>query len=112
MPVPTDALALSFLANQDNIQNGDHDGVAIIDTVTNTLVDALAYEGAIDNVTIPGFPAPVSLVEGTVLDPTIYDLNDVTRTLCRDPNGKDTNNANADWKVCNLRTVGALNKVM
>ena len=56
------------------------------------------------------FPAPVSLVEGTVLDAAVADSNTATKTLCRKVNGVDTNNANADWVLCNSRTIGTANQ--
>ncbi|MBA3395940.1 MAG: lamin tail domain-containing protein [Deltaproteobacteria bacterium] len=107
--VPTSAQKLNPAWTQDQIQNGPPDGIALIDDVAHTLIDAFSYEGAITAATIAGFPAPVSLVEGTALDAAIADSNTVTLTLCRSPNGKDTNQAAADWKSCNTRTPGTAN---
>jgi hypothetical protein len=46
-----------------------------------------------------------------MLDTGVFDTNDVIWTLCRQPNGADTNDANTDWKVCKGgRSVGAVNK--
>ena len=39
------------------------------------LLDALAYEGAVTAAMLPGFTAPVSLVEGTLLPATNEDSN-------------------------------------
>jgi hypothetical protein len=94
---------------QDQIQNGAPDGIAVIDSVTNTVIDALSYEGSITMATIANFPGPVSLVEGTALDPAIADSNTVTRSLCRFPNGSDTNDAATDWIACGTLTPGATN---
>jgi hypothetical protein len=77
--------------------------------VTKTVIDAISYEGGITAAQIADFPAAVSLVEGTVLDPAIADSNTTTKTLCRKQNGVDTNNANVDWALCNARTVGTAN---
>ena len=49
------------------------------------------------------------LVEGTVLSGSVFDTNTGTAALCRSPNGKDTDNANADWKLCTTLTAGSAN---
>jgi hypothetical protein len=107
--VPTAAKKLDPLWSQDQVQNGEPDGIALVDTVGPTLLDALSYEGGIPAATLTGFAAPVSLVEGTALAAGMADSNTVTATLCRKPNGADTNNAATDWKVCSTRTVGTPN---
>jgi hypothetical protein len=104
------ALTLDPVWSQDQIQNGAPDGLALIDSVTHTVLDALSYEGSITAATIPDFPAPVSLVEGTPLDPAVADSNTVVRSLCRMPNGSDTNNAATDWTICATLTPGAANQ--
>ena len=93
----------------DEIQNGSPDGIALIDTATTTLIDALSYEGPMTMIDLPGFPAPVSLVEGTVLPTAVADSNTVVGSLCRSPNGQDTDNAAADWKFCTSVTAGLPN---
>jgi len=107
--VPTSAIKLDPLWTQDAIQNGAPDGVALVDTVTHTVIDALSYEGAITSATITGFPMPVSLVEGTVLSSSVADSNTVNGTLCRYPDGQDTNDANTDWRFCTKVTPGTAN---
>jgi hypothetical protein len=107
--VPASAIKLDPLWSQDQLQNGAPDGIALIDSVTKVVLDAVSYEGGITAATIPDFPSAVSLVEGTVLDPLIADSNTVTSTLCRHPNGVDTNNANTDWRLCASRSVGTAN---
>jgi len=91
----------------DNIQNGAPDGIALVDTSTNTLIDALSYEGSITMAILPNFPAPVSLVEGTA--ETAKDSNTADGSLCRKPDGTDTDNANADWTFCATKSPGAAN---
>ncbi len=88
------------------IQNGSPDGVALVDTSNATLVDALSYEGAMTSVAISGM-GMVSLVEGTPT--TIADSNTVDGSLCRSPNGQDTDDAATDWKFCTTPTPGAVN---
>src|SRR5262249_20188674 len=46
----------------DIIQNGAPDGLALVNTSSHTLIDALSYEGSILSATLTGFPSPVSLV--------------------------------------------------
>jgi hypothetical protein len=76
-------------------------------TSTITLIDAVSYGGAMTAVTIPGFTAKVSLVEGTAA--TAKDSNTVEGSFCRSPNGTDTDHANTDWKFCTTLTVGVAN---
>ncbi len=103
------AMKLDPVWSQDQIQNGMPDGVALIDGVTHTVIDAFSYEGAIADASLDGFPAPVSLVEGTLLPATVADSSSVTRSLCRLPNGSDTNDAATDWAACGTLTPGSEN---
>jgi Lamin Tail Domain/Bacterial Ig domain len=107
--VPASASKLDPVWSTDQIQNGAPDGIAVIDPVTMTVIDALSYEGALTAAMLPGFAAPVSFVEGTALDPAVADTNGGSRTLCRSPNGGDTNSAAADWAACTTVTPGAAN---
>ena len=91
------------------VQNGSPDGVALVDTASTRIVDALAYEGAITAATILGFMSNVSLVEGTALSTMVFDDAMVTAALIRSPNGADTNNANDDWVRTATPTPGAAN---
>jgi len=108
--VPAGAMQIDPVWSQDQIQNGMPDGIALIDGVTHTVIDAFSYEGAIADASLDGFPAPVSLVEGTLLPATIADSSTVTRSLCRLPNGSDTDDAATDWAVCGTLTPGAENE--
>ena len=94
---------------QDNVQNGAPDGIALVDTTTSTLIDALSYEGSITAAMLTGFANPVSLVEGTALATATADSNTVAGSLCRTPDGQDTDVASADWKLCTTITPGAAN---
>jgi hypothetical protein len=93
----------------NQIQNGSPDGIALVDTQNQVLIDALSYEGPITSVDLPGIATPVSLVEGTVLSSAVFDGNVDGQSLCRSPNGKDTDNANSDWKLCTTLTPGSAN---
>ena len=95
------------LAIEIEAQNGAPDGVALVDTATGALVDALSYEGAITAALIGS--ATVSLVEGTLLAATVADSNTVIGSLIRNPDGRDTNNAASDWAFTTTPTKGAAN---
>jgi len=99
------AITLSFPQDQDQIQNGAPDGVALVDTVALTLLDALSYEGSVTSVQIPWI-GTVSLVEGTATGAA--DVGAVG-SLVRTPDGKDTDNASADWQFTSTVTPGAAN---
>lgn len=95
----------AYLAVAIELQNGAPDGLALLDGAT--LLDALSYEGAITSATLDG--QTYNLVEGTVLPTTVEDSNAVAGSLIRHPNGKDTNDAAADWAFTTTLTRGAVN---
>jgi hypothetical protein len=99
------ALTLPFPQDRDQVQNGAPDGVALVDTVTLTLLDALSYEGSVTSAQLPWI-GTVSLVEGTATG--AVDAGAVG-SLARIPNGKDTDNASADWQFTSTVTPGAAN---
>ncbi|HEY5951997.1 MAG TPA: lamin tail domain-containing protein [Kofleriaceae bacterium] len=107
--VPLSAEKLDPVWTQDEIQNGGPDGVAIVDTVKQVVIDAISYEGSITAASISGFSTSVTLVEGQALPSASADSTTVTATLCRSPNGQDTNDALTDWKICGTRTIGVAN---
>lgn len=107
--VPAGTLKIDPGWTTEIIDNGAPDGIAIIDDVTLTVLDAVSYEGSITGAYILGFPNPVSLVEGSPLPTTVADSDTVIRTLCRYPDGMDTNNAATDWTTCATRTKAAPN---
>jgi hypothetical protein len=97
----------AYLVVDVEAQNGAPDGIALWNTSTLALVDALSYEGAITAATIDG--QTVSLVEGTALDAAVADSNSVAGSLIRSPDGTDTNTASADWAFTTTLTRGAAN---
>jgi cysteine-rich repeat protein len=105
--VATGALTLSFGASTDYVQNGAPDGAALLNATTNTVVDKLSYEGAVANCDI--FGVSTSLVEMTVLPTMVQDSNTAVGSLCRIPNGTDTDVAATDWKFSSTPTPGAAN---
>jgi large repetitive protein len=90
----------------DEVQNGPPDGIALINNTTHVLIDAISYEGSVGPVDLTGFPAPISLVEMTAT--TAIDAAGAG-SICRSPNGQDTDNALADWKVCATLSAGSAN---
>lgn len=97
----------AYLAVTIEAQNGAPDGVALIDTATGALLDALSYEGEITAATIGS--QTYNLVEGTALAATVADSNTLDGSLSRIPDGQDTNNAASDWAFTQTKTPGAAN---
>ena len=87
------------------IQNGAPDGVVLWDTTRLAALDALSYEGELTVVTIDG--TTISLVEGPAT--TLVESNMTPDSLCRRPDGTDTENAAADWMLCTTPTPGGSN---
>ncbi len=98
-----------FMLADNIVQNGAPDGVALINTATMSLVDALSYEGAISAATVPGVTGMVNLVEGTALPVSVADSNTAPGSISRLPNGTDSNNAGDDWDFTSTPTPGAAN---
>jgi large repetitive protein len=96
-----------YLVVELEAQNGAPDGVALLDTGTGSLLDALSYEGEIHAATIDG--VSYDLVEGTPLPADVADSNAVDGSLSRLPDGQDTNDAATDWAFTTTVTPGAAN---
>jgi len=96
-----------YLSIDVDAQNGAPDGVALIDTAGDSLLDALSYEGEIATATIDG--QTYDLVEGTALAANVADSNTVAGSLARIPDGSDSNDAATDWKFTTTATAGAAN---
>ena len=104
--VPPGIARIRFSVAADNIQNGAPDGIALVNTSSFAVLDALSYEGSITAANIGGFP--VNLVEGTAFAGA-DDTFTPSLSLIRNPNGADTNNAATDWALTNTLTVGTAN---
>jgi hypothetical protein len=104
----TGSLAVgAYLQIDIEAQNGAPDGVALIDTASKALLDALSYEGEITAATIDD--QTYDLVEGTALDAAVVDSNTVDGSLSRIPDKQDGNNASVDWAFTTTKTPGAAN---
>ena len=90
------------------LQNGDPDGLALIDAAKHIVLDALSYDGAIVAAQVTNVGV-VSLVEGTVAPMSSGDSTLIQGSMCRLPDGVDTNDASVDWHFCNTPTPGAAN---
>ena len=88
-------------------QNGAPDGLALVDTASGTLLDALSYEGPITSAQIG--TQTYNLVEGTMLPANVADSNTVDGSLSRIPDGRDTDDAASDWQFTRTLTRGAEN---
>ncbi len=104
----TASVEITLPGTSDLVQNGAPDGIALVDTNTNTIVDAFSYEGSMTAAVLTGV-GTFSLVEGTALAAATADSNTVVGALIRSPNGTDTNNAATDWAFTAILTPGAAN---
>jgi hypothetical protein len=95
------------LALPGAIQNGDPDGVCIVDTSAAKVIDALSYGGSITAATITGITGTVNLVEGTAA--TIKDSSTAVGSVSRCPDGVDLNDLATNWKFTSTITPGAAN---
>jgi len=107
--VPAGVLRVNFPFVGDNMQNGTPDGLALIDTAARTVLDALSYEGGMTAVTIVGFPGTVSLVSGSEVPLAVSDSNIQQGSVIRQPDGKDSGNDAADWRVASTPSPGVSN---
>lgn len=109
--LPDATPAIIFPLASNNIQNGAPDGIAIVDTMRNTVLDALSYEGEITSAVLNGSNASTftaNLVEGG--SATIAkDSDNVNGSVSRCPNGSDSNFASADWQFSMVLTPGSAN---
>lgn len=97
----------AHLVVESDAQNGAPDGLALLDTAAPALLDALSYEGEITDAAVDG--ATYNLVEGAALDGSVADSNTVDGSLSRIPDGRDTDDATADWAFTTTLTPGAKN---
>jgi hypothetical protein len=107
IPLTGSILANDFRAVPVDAQNGFPDGVALFDTITGEVLDALSYEGPIERAFIGSYA--YSLVEGTPLPASVADSDTRGGSLAREPNGTDTNDAAADWVFTTTVTEGGPN---
>jgi hypothetical protein len=99
--VPAGQKVLDLGPLQDLVQNGAPDGVALVNTATNVLVDAISYEGIMTAMNLP--MGQVGPFEATSLGD--FGMGSIGRA----PNGANTGNGVVDWAVAAVSTPGAPN---
>ncbi len=95
------------------VQNGQRDAVALIERgnlgmgIAPSVIDVITWEGHSNAFTtsIDGQSLTINTVEGTETSASDPGVG----SLCRLPNGKDTDNQSVDWKLCSASTPGAGN---
>lgn len=107
VPPSTCGLTLDFAAD-DVVQNGATDAVVLLRKDTAEVIDAVAYEGSVADMTYGS--ATVKTTEGT--GTTAEDSNtEATGSIVRSPNGTDSQNNDADFKFTKTPTPCAENVV-
>jgi hypothetical protein len=96
-----------FSGATNNIQNGPPDAMALVNVATQSIVDALSYEGEVIGAIITDFPGTYSLVEGTATP--VADADEPSLSLVRFPDGTDTDDAATDWSLSTTPTPGEAN---
>ena len=108
-PAPPGTAVVNFAQLTNQIQNGDPDGVALVDSVNKVVLDVLSYGGAITMADLGVALGTKSLVEGQALPANVKDSNANPGSLARLPDGTDQNNASTDWAFSKTPTPGAAN---
>ena len=93
--------------NQDIIQNGGPDAVALVDLARGVVLDSLSYEGSITAAIINGLPGTHNLVDGIAT--ALADSGAPALSLARLPDGADTHDDSVDWISSFVPTPGAAN---
>lgn len=104
---PPAGVPVISLGTGDVISHDVGVGIAIIDTSGPTVLDKVDFQATLSNVLLPGFASPISFVEGAQTS-TADSGNSVGSTV-RLPNGRDTDDASADWLQTDNMTPGAAN---
>jgi hypothetical protein len=104
--LPSSVKKVTIPGTIDLIQNGGTDAVALVDSLSSTVLDSLSYEGSCSWNSPAG---TVVLQEGSMSTTALADSNTINTSICRIPTGQDTNVNGADFKVCSTPTPGATN---
>jgi len=107
VPVDEAARELPLPLPRDNVQNGAPDGVALVNTRTDEVLDAVSYEGSIDDAAIEGLPGTFSMGDGEPVHEA--DSNEIARSICRIPDHADSGDDDRDWSAC-TPTPGSANR--
>ena len=106
VPAGTTVISLAAVQNGGTAATDPGDAIALIDTATGAVIDALSYESAITAAVTMGGPA-VALVAGRRT--LAADSNTAVGSLARLPNGNDSADDQTDWVFTSTVTPGAAN---
>jgi hypothetical protein len=110
--VPGTAKKVTLAGTINLIQNGGtsgtpaSDAVAFVDTASSAVLDSISYEGP-TTWTTP--TTPVNVMEGGTSTLALADSDTVSGSVCRIPNGADTNLNATDFAFCSSSTPGVAN---
>ena len=100
------ARVLPLPLTRDNVQNGAPDGVALVNTRTDEVLDAVAYEGSIEDAAIEGLTGTFSMGDGQPVREA--DSSEIAGSICRLPDHADSGDDDRDWSAC-VPTPGSAN---
>lgn len=103
--VPATAKKVTLTGTTNIIQNGP-DAVVLIDTASAAVLDAFSYAGSTSWISPAG---TVVLQEGAASTTSLSDSNSVNTSICRIPNGTDTNVNGSDFATCSAPSAGVAN---
>ncbi len=107
--VANGALTLEFDNPENQIQNGNPDGLVLFNNNTNSVIDSLSYGGDIPTATLTDINMVVNVTEnsGSVADSGLID-----GSIARVPNGLDRNLNDQDFTFTAVATPGAYNNLV
>jgi cysteine-rich repeat protein len=106
--LPPTAFRYNVLSTSGSLQNGNPDAVVLFRLgASPAVIDALSYEGTTSPSAINGVTGTWSVTEGSG-HPSL-DAATGAESLCRIPNGRDTQNNSTDFQVRTTMTPGAAN---
>ena len=93
--------------SSNRIQNGPADAVMLFDTIGRRVIDTVSYNGVLHHAVIAGEAGEFDATEGAAGAPA--DSNAVTGSIGRIPDGTDSGQNGADFKMRPTLTPGAPN---
>ncbi|GEN05639.1 Myxococcus cysteine-rich repeat-containing protein [Myxococcus fulvus] len=110
-----DLPGVKVLLSTTSIQNGgtasspSADAVALYDSLQDSIVDSMSYEGPVMQASISGSQKRFDLQEGPRSTVGLVDIDTVEGSLSRIPNGSDTDDNVEDFRFTTQLTPGAPN---
>jgi hypothetical protein len=93
--------------SSNRIQNGPSDAVMLFDIIGRRVIDTVSYNGVLHRAVIAGEADEINATEGAAGAPA--DSNTVTGSIGRHPDGVDSGQNGADFKLRPTLTPGAPN---